>query len=219
MTGRFRLHVTGPTGLFFNFADANPPRWQRTDALLARPSLRRPGLRHRRARGRDRRASARDLLWFDASGATADVAALPLDARYQAAHLAFFRSAWNDKEAIYVGFKGGDNATNHAHLDLGTFVLDALGQRWAVDLGTDDYDLPGYFGAERFTYERLKTSGQNTLLLNGANQDLKAVAPLTTYRYRADGGFAIADLTAAYAAAAPRASTAASRSATTARAC
>ena len=28
-----------------------------------------------------------------------------------------------------------------------------------------------YFGAERWTYERLKTSGQNTLMLDGANQD------------------------------------------------
>src|SRR6185295_7886257 len=107
------------------------------------------------------RSSARDLLWYDGRGAATDFAALPLDSRYQATHLAFFRSAWNDKSALYVGFKGGDNAANHAHLDLGTFVLDALGQRWAVDLGPDDYDLPGYFGPE--------------------------------------GGYAIADLTAAYA--------------------
>jgi hypothetical protein len=124
---------------------------------------------------------------------------MPLDARYQAAHLAFFRSAWNDKDAIYVGFKGGDNATNQAHLDLGTFVLDARGQRWALDLGPDDYDLPGYFGAERWTYERLKTSGHNTLLVDGASQDPRAVAPLTAFRSGTDGGFAIADLTAAYA--------------------
>ena len=109
------------------------------------------------------RSSARDLLWYDAArnrqpnGRAAAGCPLPGD------QLAFFRSAWNDKDALYVGFKGGDNAANHAHLDLGTFVLDALGQRWAVDLGPDDYNLPGYFGAERWTYERLKTSGQNTL--------------------------------------------------------
>jgi hypothetical protein len=199
VTGRFRLHVTGPTGLFFNFADANPRPGSAPMLFWLGRRYGDPVLAIAAREAATGRSSARDLLWFDASGATTDVAALPLDARYQAAHLAFFRSAWNDKDAIYVGFKGGDNATNHAHLDLGTFVLDALGQRWAVDLGPDDYDLPGYFGAERFTYERLKTSGQNTLLLNGANQDLKAVAPLTTYRSGADGGFAIADLTAAYA--------------------
>jgi len=198
-TGRFRLHVTGPTGLYFNFADAGP-------RPASAPMLFWLGRRYGDAvldvAARDAasgRSTARDLLWYEPGGTPADVAAMPLDARYQAAHLAFFRSAWNDKDAIYVGFKGGDNAANHSHLDLGTFVLDALGQRWAVDLGPDDYDLPGYFGPERFTYERLRTSGQNTLLLDGANQDQKAVAPLTGYRSGPDGGFAIADLTAAYA--------------------
>jgi hypothetical protein len=198
-TGRFRMQVTGPTGLFFNFGDAaqragDAPMlfWlarRYDDAVLA-------------VAARDAatgRSSARDLLWYDGRGTPADVAGLPLDARYQDTHLAFFRSAWNDKDAIYVGFKGGDNAANHAHLDLGTFVLDALGQRWATDLGPDDYDLPDYFGAGRWQYERLKTSGQNTLMLDGANQDPKATAPLTGYRTGPDGAFAIADLTAAYA--------------------
>jgi hypothetical protein len=198
-TGRFRLHVTGPTGLFFNFGDAA----QRAgDAPMLFWLARRYDDPILAVAGRDAatgRSSARDLLWYDSRGSAADVAGLPLDARYQDTHLAFFRSAWNDKDAIYVGFKGGDNAADHAHLDLGTFVLDALGQRWAVDLGPDDYDLPGYFGAERWTYDRLKTSGQNTLMLDGANQDPKARAPLTEYRAGPDGAFAIADLTAAYA--------------------
>jgi hypothetical protein len=200
-TGRFRLYVAGPTGLFFNYADASPRAGAAPTLFWLARRYDDPtvafGARDAALAG----ASARDLLWYDSRGTTADLATLPLDIRYQAAHLAFFRSAWNDKEAIYVGFKGGDNATNHAHLDLGTFVLDALGQRWAVDLGPDDYDLPGYFSAaQRWTYERLKTSGQNTLMLNNANQDVKAVAPLSAFKTAADGGFAIADLTAAYAA-------------------
>jgi len=199
-TGRYRLNIAGPTGLYFNFADAGQrPGNAATLFWLARryddPAL--------AAAARDAdlgRSTARDLLWYDPRGTASDIASLPLDARYQAANLALFRSAWNDRQAVFVGLKGGDNAANHSHLDLGTFVLDALGQRWAADLGPDDYDLPGYFGAERWTYERLKTSGQNTLLLDGANQDPKAVAPLTAFRTSNDGGFAIADLTAAYAA-------------------
>jgi hypothetical protein len=199
MTGRFRMQVTGPTGLFFNFADAGP---RAGDAPMLFWLARRydaPALAVAAREAATGRSSARDLLWYDGRGSATDVASLPLDVQYQSTGLTFFRSAWNDKDAIYVGFKGGDNAANHAHLDLGTFVLDALGQRWAVDLGPDDYDLPGYFGAERWTYERLKTSGQNTLLLDGANQAPKATAPLTAYRTGPDGGFAIADLTAGYA--------------------
>ncbi|MCC7370220.1 MAG: heparinase II/III family protein [Chloroflexi bacterium] len=199
VTGRFRLHVTGPTGLFFNFADASARTGGSPSLFWLARRYDDPVLAAGAREAAQAGASARDLLWYDPRGTTADVAALPLDVRYQAAHLACFRSAWNDKNALYVGFKGGDNTTNHAHLDLGTFVLDALGQRWAVDLGPDDYDLPGYFGAERWTYERLRTSGQNTLMLNGANQDPRAAAPLSAFRTATDGGFAIADLTAAYA--------------------
>lgn len=199
-TGRFRLNVTGPNGQFFNFADAG----QRAASAPALFWLARryddPVLAVGAREAAAGRSTARDLLWYDARGTSADYATLPLDANYQGAHLACFRSAWNDKDAIFVGFKGGDNAANHAHLDLGTFVMDALGQRWAADLGPDDYDLPGYFGAERWTYERLKTSGQNTLLLDEANQDARAVAPITAYRSTTDGGLAVADLTAAYAA-------------------
>jgi hypothetical protein len=200
VTGRFRLHVTGPTGLFFNFADASPRPGSTPMLFWLGRRYADPALAVAAREAASGRSSARDLLWYDAAGTPADIAALPLDARYQAAHVACFRSAWNDKDAVYIGFKGGDNGANHSHLDLGTFVLDALGQRWAVDLGPDDYDLPGYFGTERFTYERLKTSGQNTLLLDGANQEQKAVAPLTSYRSSPDGGFAIVDLTPAYAA-------------------
>ena len=192
--------MTGPTGLFFNFGDAaqragDAPMlfWlarRYDDAVLAVAAREAATGRRRRATCSGTTAEARPPTWPGCRSTPV----------IRTTHLAFFRSAWNDKDAVYVGFKGGDNAANHAHLDLGTFVLDALGQRWAMDLGPDDYDLPGYFGAERWTYERLKTSGQNTLMLNGASQDLEAAAPLTAFRTAADGGFAITDLTAAYAA-------------------
>jgi hypothetical protein len=73
-------------------------------------------------------------------------------------------------------------------------VFDALGQRWAIDLGPDSYGLPGYFGTQRWSYYRTSTEGHNTLTINGQNQGLDAEAPL------AAGGpnFAIADLDQAF---------------------
>jgi len=109
--------------------------------------------------------------------------------------VAFFRSAWEDRDAVFLGFKGGDNAANHSHLDLGTFVLDALGQRWALDLGGDDYNLPGYFGGQRWTYYRLRTEGHNTLTIGGENQEPKAKAPILAFGSRPEKAFAVADLT------------------------
>jgi len=76
-------------------------------------------------------------------------------------------------------------------------VLDALGQRWAVDLGGDDYNLPAYFGNKRWTYYRLRTEGHNTLTFNGENQDPSASASLVAFASAPARAFAIADLSRA----------------------
>ncbi len=204
-TGAFRLHSAGPTRLFFNFADAGEGSGDEPSLFWLARRFNQPLLAWG---GRDAagvRGSARDLLWYDPRGSRDDLARVGLDARYAKDHLAFFRSAWSDPRAIYVGFKGGDNKANHSHLDLGTFVLDALGQRWALDLGPDDYNLPGYFqdpqspASTRWTYYRLRTAGHNTLVVDGENQNPKAAAPLAAFHSAADAGFAVATLTAAYA--------------------
>ena len=123
---------------------------------------------------------------------------MPLDAFFRGIDVAFFRSAWEDPQALYVGFKGGNNKANHSHLDLGTFVLDAYGYRWVVDLGSDNYNLPAYFGKQRWTYYRLKTAGHNTLVINGVNQATSARAPIIAFHATSALAFAVADLTAAY---------------------
>ena len=101
-----------------------------------------------------------------------------------------------------MGLHGGSNAFNHSHLDLGSFVLDAIGQRWAIDLGADDYNLPGYFGGQRFTYYRLRAEGHNTLAINPdrkPDQDPRAAVKISRFASRPERAFAIADLTPAYA--------------------
>ena len=88
----------------------------------------------------------------------------PLDLHFRGvADIALFRSAWNDPRALFLGFKGGANSANHAHLDLGSFVFEADGVRWALDLGPDDYNLPGYFGVQRWSYFRLNNHSHNTV--------------------------------------------------------
>lgn len=199
-TGRFHVQSIGPTRLFFNFADAGERSGDSPALFWLARRYHDPLLAWAARDEAGTHASARDLLWFDPAGSESELARVGLDAHYQAADLAFFRSSWTDPDGIYLAFKGGDNKANHSHLDLGTFVLDAGGQRWAMDLGSDDYNLPGYFGKERFTYYRLTTAGHNTLTLDGQNQDVKAAAPLTAFGTKGGGGFAVADLTAAYGA-------------------
>ena len=197
-TALFRIHSIGPIKQTFNYADAgsragNAPQMFFFARLFDRPVY---AWHQRRFRSG---TSALDLLWYDPRGTDVGGTSLPLDAHFKNVDVVFLRSAWNDPNALFVGFKGGDNRANHSHLDLGTFVFDALGKRWAIDIGSDDYNLPGYFGKKRWTYYRLQTQGQNTLVINGQNQDPKARAPVIACESSPTRSFAIADLTAAYA--------------------
>jgi hypothetical protein len=144
------------------------------------------------------------LLWYNpALNQTPDTE--PLDYRFSSTEVATFRSSWTDPNAIFVGFKGGDNQAGHNDLDLGTFVIDALGQRWGDELGMGDYNSAGYWNdgatGQRWNYYRKRAEGQNTLVIspsNRADQNPLAKAPLLNFKSRPQVGFAVADLTQAY---------------------
>ena len=202
-TGDFLLHTSGPTGLRFNFSDSgmgalraySPLFWLATryDA---------PRFAARQIPNAAKKPQPLDLLWgAQWIGRHPENRIEPL-CRYFSRHsLVTLRSAWNDPRALYVGCKGGDNKANHSHLDLGSFVFDALGKRWAYDLGSDSYLLPQYFHQRRWTYYRLRAEGHNTLVLNpGAwpDQNPRATAAIARFSEAAPSPFAIINLSDAY---------------------
>ncbi|MBI3698661.1 MAG: heparinase II/III family protein [Acidobacteria bacterium] len=197
--GLFRVYFTGPAGETFNYADAHSGAGNAAEMFWLARKFGQPlyAWHERQTMGR---ADPLDLLWYDPRQKGPRESRLPLHALFQGIDTAFFRSAWEDPNAVFVGFKGGDNKANHSHLDLGSFVLDAGGVRWAEDLGPDDYNLPGYFGKQRWTYFRLRTESHNTLTLDGENQDPRAAAPIVKFGDRPEFGFAVTDLAAAYGA-------------------
>ncbi|MBI4796843.1 MAG: heparinase II/III family protein, partial [Deltaproteobacteria bacterium] len=199
-TGFFPLYVTGPRDRTFNYADADEHiHWTTQMFWLAR-KFRQPVFAwyaHRLTR-----VHPLDLLWFETQGQRPQEAGLPLDRYFRGVEVATFRSSWDDPRAVFVGFKGGDNRAAHSHLDLGSFVLDAQGVRWALDLGGDDYNLPGYFERDRWNYYRLRAEGHNTLVINpgpGPDQDPDAAAAIIRFLSGPDRSLAIVDLTPAYA--------------------
>lgn len=199
-TGMFPIYVSGPSGGTFNYADAGEGTIRAPQMFWLARKFDRPMY----AWFERQHASPQplDLVWFDARGDQPTPAALPLDNYFRNAEVATFRSAWDDRQGVFVGFKAGDNKVNHSHLDLGSFVLEALGTRWAIDLGSDDYNMPAYFGKQRWTYYRLRAEGHNTLVIDPgteADQDPKAAARITRFESRRQRAFAIADLTPAYA--------------------
>jgi hypothetical protein len=208
-TAQYRLHIQGPAGLAFNHADgvaeiglAPEYTWLATryplpDAIAHSRALLAAALDSSRTRGLGR-LFALHAAWFP-RGDSARTGEAPLDIRFRGpAELALFRSDRRDANALFVGLKGGSNAVNHAHLDLGSFVLDADGLRWATDLGPDDYNLPGYFRVKRWSYYRLINHSHNTLTPANRLQDPKAVAPIVAFESAPDRAFAIVDLSPAY---------------------
>ena len=78
-------------------------------------------------------------------------------------------------------------------------MLDALGERWAMDLGPDDYGLPGYNGSDkRWDYYRCETIGHNTLTINGPNQEFEGDAALVAFHSTPERSYAVVDMTGAY---------------------
>ena len=141
------------------------------------------------------------LMWAALPALPGDTTQLPLAESFSRVAQAYMRSAWDDPNAWYVGFKGGDAHASHGHLDLGSFVMDASGQRWASDLGPDSYGLPGYNGLNslrRWNYYRTRTEGHNTLTIDGQNEDLDAKSPLTATGSAGSALYAIANLSQTY---------------------
>jgi len=198
-TGLFPLYLTGPLGRTFNYADGGDHQIRCPQMFWLARRFQQPVLA-----GYERQVAAPaplDLLWYLPSDATPKSIELPLNKYFRGSEVAIFRSEWGNPKALFAGFKAGDNKANHSHLDLGSFVFDALGARWAIDLGADDYNLPGYFGRERWNYYRLRAEGQNTLVLNPAaspDQDPAASTRIIRFLSKPERAFAVADLTPAY---------------------
>jgi hypothetical protein len=195
-TGLFRLHAAGPSGKFFNFADGEEDHSGGYWLFWLAKRYRHPvdaGIELRR-----RKVHPMDLLWFDAD--ERDPSDMPTAHRFRAAGVVMLRGSWSDPNTIYLGIKAGANdACEHGHYDLGSFVLDANGVRWAMDLGPDDYELPGYFKPEmRSRYYRTSTIGHNTIVINGECQPPAARAAIIHESFEETIFFAVIDLSRAY---------------------
>lgn len=153
--------------------------------------------------------SVRTLMWYKPSVKEGiDVAELPLDGYLVSATAGSMKEEWNNPDASIVFFKEGRNNTNHSHLDLGTFCFDTMGERWAMELGSDSYNVEGgYWGVNGWELYVKRPSGQNCVVINPrpdvaneyyGGQYLDAYAPLVKMEGKEKSAYAVADLSDAY---------------------
>ena len=181
--GRAVLLSSGPTGNIHNFGDCHVETTVSGVLFYASRVCEEPGYaaaaRAIRAAGG---AKLEDVLYFSADGSAADwsnllPSAVTLARGSPRTHVAMLRSSlwsWGGpaaSNATWIALKGGDNAyhssaaNNHGHIDVGSFVFEALGVRWAIDLGPDAYDYPllAYFGRFRHAYYFVSSAAHNVL--------------------------------------------------------
>ncbi len=149
----------------------------------------------------DESCAPEQLIWY---AEPAEKVVFPLDVLAEGpVGVACLRSGWGDPAACWVAVKTGFNRANHGHLDLGGFELELDGVRWAIDLGTDDYELEGNWdrhedGARRWQYFRYGSSGHNVLMINGSNQLLDGHAQFVEANINIDSPAVTIDISSAY---------------------
>lgn len=189
LTGDFHMYAYGPTSLF-NYGDHGPNKFSTTaNSMLLYGSVFDQPRYVLHQREQSDAAEPWSMFWYDPTVSGAFWDGTPLDHFFDDAldQWGSMRSSWTDSNALFVAIKAGKNQGHQTHndLDVGDFVLDALGTRWAGDLGSGDYLSPNYFSndtqqSDRWLYYRKMTEGQNTLLLGATNQNVLA-APTVTH--------------------------------------
>jgi len=117
------------------------------------------------------------------------------------------RTTWTDRNGIFLGFKAGSASVNHGHMDIGSFVMEADGSRWASDFGMQDYESLESKGiqvfgrtqdAQRWSIFRLTNKAHNTLTINNELQSVKGYAKIDQFSDKPDFMYAISDLSTVY---------------------
>ena len=192
-TGLYPALVTGPSGDWFNYSDSSgsrggsPAVWWYARRLGMSAAVSDGEVSAFRAicdgSAEELPRTLPFVLFWAGEDLTAARGALPdVWTGHGEMPLAVVSGGRADAGSAYVAVKGGSPSYNHAHADVGSFVLDIAGLRWGFDLGSENYGRveqaigpSGLWSPEpespRWTVFRLGTRGHNTLLVGGRGQD------------------------------------------------
>ena len=182
-SGNYIAQVHGTSGTVYNYGDSNPgpPRPDLSIAWMARAN--------RSSAIRDFVLTAFHNIDDKKTNSFLPLAAfwIPTEGDVETTRLAnhflgdgtspiAIHRTGSAKDELYLGIKAGKAGVNHGHMDEGSFVLDFLGQRWASDLGSQNYHSLEKIGirlfgrsqdSDRWTVFRLNNLSHNTLTYNG----------------------------------------------------
>ena len=215
-SGAFPLLMTGPTGDHFNFSDCGHHGGPYPAVYWFAQRIHNSGLAwyeqpwlEKVLRGE---ISAKDrflpllLLWWNNEIPPAPQQ--PLHWHGDGINpLAIHRSSWTDPDAVFLAIKAGTPYANHGHMDIGSFVLEADGVRWAIDFGSQGYYSLESRGmgiwdrsqdSDRWKVYRYHNRSHNTLLVDDIGQIVKGSAPITAFSADPAFPYTIMDMSEVY---------------------
>jgi hypothetical protein len=216
-TANYLLHMAGPTGEPFNFSDSITFGEFHPAVFWFAQRQRDPSLiwfeRNYLAQGdlkaeRGIRLLPATMLWLG-NQKMADVTP-PSSLTYVGGDktpVALMRTSWTDPNAIYVAMKGGSASNSHGHMDVGSFVMDANGVRWAMDFGMQNYESLESKNVDlwnmrqnspRWDVFRLNNFAHNTLAVNGQLQRVEGMAKISDFSDAPQNMGATVDLSEIY---------------------
>lgn len=218
VTGQYPALMTGPSGLFFNYSDGGDTRTPQSALIWLADRFDRPDWKIGQSElisnylaGNNRmknRLLPFALLWLPREEEQIERVDIPLNWNSGSDNpVSVHRSSWRTSNQTFVGFKGGSPSANHGQMDIGSFVLDADGIRWSVDLGAE-----GYHGIEsrgmnlwdraqdsdRWMIFRQSNLGHSTLVIDGQLQQAAGHGEFIRFSDSPAHSFSILDMSSVY---------------------
>ncbi|MFM9076167.1 MAG: heparinase II/III family protein, partial [Bacteroidota bacterium] len=213
-TAGYIQHMIGPTGMNFNYSDGvsnssvNPAMFWFA-RRLKNPAVLTAELTMMR--------TLKSMSWIPELpmllvwGHTLDLTGKPQPANQEFIGkgknpVAMFRSDWTD-QAMYIGLKAGSPSVSHGHMDAGSFILEALGERWAIDAGKQDYNGLESKGIDIWSFKqnsdrwkvfRNSNLSHNTLTFNGQLQYVQGHSAIVSVVNKPNLRGAVAELSGVY---------------------
>jgi hypothetical protein len=190
-TGDYINVVTGPSGRFYNYADggdgrghllalwwlalrSDRPDWLRREIKDVKEAVRLNDPAKSGLRGLPFPVLL--LFWYQDMDPQAPNR-MPLNwASEGHVPIIVMRTSWDDPNAGYLATKGGPATQNHGHMDSGSFIYEADGLRWAIDLGSQSYYSIEKLGmslwnskqdSDRWKIFRLSSASHNVVTVDG----------------------------------------------------
>ena len=202
-TGLFKVFAISNCGKHFNYADCSEKVGVSLPLWYLAWRFKQPGLLLREVERLCDEKPYGDRTFFVALASAYRMGKFDLEPckerLYSARGLApvvIARSGW-EKNDPYLGIKGGTPKSNHGHMDVGEFVYESDGVRWAMDMGGgiggyERYRIairktPGFGGdlfntsqdSPRWRFFHHNNRQHNTLTINGKDQLVSGMADYT----------------------------------------